>query len=38
LNLPQGLYGLSITTIEGPGAWPSVSLVDNITGDPTNFW
>jgi hypothetical protein len=37
-EVPDGLYGLSITTVEGTGAWPWLSLVDNKTGDPTNFW
>lgn len=37
-DLPDGVYGLSITAVEGVGVWPYVSLVDNRTGDPTNLW
>jgi hypothetical protein len=37
-ELDEGLYALSVITLEGTGSWPSVSTVDNITGDPTNWW
>lgn len=37
-DLADGVYGLSVITIEGVGAWPYVSTVDNVTGDPTNWW
>jgi hypothetical protein len=37
-DIPEGLYGLSIDTLSGDGVWPWVSVVDNLTGDPTNFW
>lgn len=37
-QLKNGLYGLSFVSLEGAGCWPYVSTVDNITGDPTNWW
>ncbi|HYS55799.1 MAG TPA: hypothetical protein VER58_18725 [Thermoanaerobaculia bacterium] len=37
-DLQNGIYGLSFLTLEGAGCWPYVSTVDNITGDPTNWW
>jgi hypothetical protein len=41
-DIPQGTYGLTIMpqdSRDGPGrSWAYVSLVDNITGDPTNWW
>ena len=42
VNVPAGLYGLSVVPLDspsGPGrSWAYVSLVDNISGDPTNLW
>ena len=37
-DLQNGMYGLSFLTLDGAGCWPYVSTVDNITGDPTNWW
>jgi hypothetical protein len=37
-DLAQGLYALSIVPLDGGGTWPYVSIVDNHTGDPTNWW
>jgi len=37
-NLPAGIYGLSIIPNGDGHSWAYVSLVDNISGDPTNFW
>ncbi len=37
-NLPAGLYGLSVIPVGSGHSWAYVSLVDNITGDPTNLW
>ncbi|MEA2237004.1 MAG: hypothetical protein QOC81_1728 [Thermoanaerobaculia bacterium] len=37
-NLPAGLYGLSIIPTGDGRSWAYVSLVDNISGDPTNLW
>jgi hypothetical protein len=37
-NLPVGLYGLSVIPLGDGRSWAYVSLVDNITGDPTNLW
>jgi len=37
-NLKDGIYGLSFVTLNGPGCWPYISTVDNVTGDPTNWW
>ncbi len=37
-DLEQGIYGLSFATVDGVGCWPYVSVVDNVTGDPTNWW
>jgi hypothetical protein len=37
-NIPPGLYGLTVIP-QGEGrSWAYVSLVDNISGDPTNLW
>jgi hypothetical protein len=36
--IPDGLYGLSVVSTTGQGVWPYVANVDNITGDPTNWW
>lgn len=38
IEIPQGLYGLSVLPLDGAGTWPYVSTVDNVTGDPTNWW
>jgi hypothetical protein len=36
--LPAGLYGHTVIP-QGEGrSWAYVSLVDNISGDPTNLW
>jgi len=37
-NLPAGIYGLSVIPNGDGRSWAYVSLVDNISGDPTNFW
>lgn len=37
-DVADGVYGLSVVPIAGNGCWPYVSTVDNITGDPTNWW
>ncbi len=37
-NLPAGLYGLSVVPLGTGHSWAYVSLVDNISGDPTNLW
>ncbi len=38
-ELPDGLYGLSVLPLNGAeGCWPYISVVDNVTNDPTNFW
>ncbi|HEX9460474.1 MAG TPA: hypothetical protein VGA84_15080 [Thermoanaerobaculia bacterium] len=37
-NLPAGLYGLSVVPLGAGHSWAYVSLVDNISGDPTNLW
>ncbi|MEA2338182.1 MAG: hypothetical protein QOE82_2189, partial [Thermoanaerobaculia bacterium] len=37
-EIPNGIYGLSVVPLDGTGCWPYVSLVDNVTGDPTNWW
>ncbi|HEX9982877.1 MAG TPA: hypothetical protein VGF69_06420 [Thermoanaerobaculia bacterium] len=37
-NVPDGLYALSVLPQDGAGCWPYVSQVDNVTGDPTNWW
>lgn len=37
-GLKNGIYGLSFSTLSGTGCWPYISTVDNITGDPTNWW
>ena len=36
--LAAGLYALSVVPLDGGGTWPYVSIVDNVTGDPTNWW
>jgi hypothetical protein len=42
--LPAGTYGLTVLPLDDPGhgvqgrSWAWVSLVDNATGDPTNWW
>jgi hypothetical protein len=36
--MADGIYGLSVVPLDGTGCWPYVSLVDNVTGDPTNWW
>jgi len=43
-SLPEGTYGLTVLPLDDdeagvPGrSWAYVSLVDNVTGDPTNWW
>lgn len=41
-DLPPGLYGLTVLPLDAEGrpgrSWAYVSIVDNITGDPTNLW
>jgi hypothetical protein len=43
-ELPAGTYGLTVLPLDDPAAgvkgrsWAYVSLVDNATGDPTNWW
>jgi hypothetical protein len=37
-SLPAGIYGLSVIPNGDGRSWAYVSLVDNISGDPTNFW
>jgi hypothetical protein len=43
-SLAPGLYGLSVIPLDDPAAgvegrsWAYVSLVDNATNDPVNFW
>jgi len=43
-TLPQGTYGLTVLPLDDDAAgvqghcWAYVSLVDNTTGDPTNWW
>jgi len=38
-DLKNGIYGLSVVKLDGPGCCPYVSSsVDNITGDPANWW
>ena len=37
-NLAAGLYGLSVIPLGAGHSWAYVSLVDNISGDPTNLW
>lgn len=41
-DLPPGLYGLTVLPLDAgdkPGrSWAYVSIVDNLTGDPTNLW
>lgn len=37
-NLPAGLYGLTVNPLGEGRSWAYVSLVDNMTGDPTNLW
>jgi len=43
-DLAQGTYGLTVLPLDDEEAgvqgrsWAYVSLVDNVTGDPTNWW
>jgi hypothetical protein len=37
-SLPAGIYGLSVIPNGDGRSWADVSLVDNISGDPTNLW
>jgi hypothetical protein len=37
-SLPAGIYGLSVIPPGDGRSWAYVSLVDNISGDPTNLW
>ena len=43
-TLPHGTYGLTVLPLDDDAAgvqghcWAYVSLIDNITGDPTNWW
>ncbi len=43
-SLPDGTYGLTVLPLDDPEtgdqgtSWAYVSLVDNVTGDPTNWW
>jgi len=43
-TLPHGTYGLTVLPLDDDAAgvqghcWAYVSLVDNLTGDPTNWW
>jgi hypothetical protein len=43
-SLPAGTYGLTVLPLDDPThgvegrSWAFVSLVDNVTGDPTNWW
>jgi hypothetical protein len=42
--LPAGTYGLTVLPLDDREhgvkgrSWAYVSLVDSITGDPTNWW
>jgi hypothetical protein len=42
--LPAGTYGMTVLPLDDPAngvkgrSWAWVSLVDNVTGDPTNRW
>jgi hypothetical protein len=43
-SIPAGTYGLTVLPLDDPEkgiegrSWAYVSLVDNVTGDPTNWW
>jgi len=42
-SLPDGLYGMTVLPLDTDGGaqgrcWAYVSLVDEQTGDPTNWW
>ncbi len=43
-TLPHGTYGLTVLPLDDDAAgvqghcWAYVSQVDNVTGDPTNWW
>lgn len=43
-SLPNGTYGLTVLPLDDPAngvegrSWAFVSLVDNITNDPTHWW
>lgn len=37
-DVADGLYSLSLVPLDAAGCWPYVSIVDNVTGDPTNWW
>ena len=41
-ELTPGLYGLTVLPLDAEGragrSWAYVSIVDNLTGDPTNLW
>ena len=43
-SIPAGTYGLTVLPLDDAAAgvegrsWAYVSLVDNVTGDPTNWW
>lgn len=43
-SIPDGTYGLTVLPLDDPEtgdqgtSWAYVSLVDNVTGDPTNWW
>jgi hypothetical protein len=36
--IPAGTYGLSVKPTGEVGTWAYVSLVDDLTGDPTDWW
>jgi hypothetical protein len=41
-DLPNGLYGMTVLPLDAPGkpgrSWAYLSIVDNVSGDPTNLW
>ncbi len=43
-SLPEGSYGLTVLPLDDTAngvqgrSWAFVSVVDNVTGDPTNWW
>jgi len=43
-TVPAGTYGMTVLPLDDPEqdvkgrSWAYVSLVDNVTGDPTNWW
>jgi hypothetical protein len=43
-SIPAGTYGMTVLPLDDPAngvkgrSWAWVSLVDNVTGDPTNWW